>query len=72
MGDASTHEGFGRAAPRGLGELLSVQARCSVVRREGSASGSWTSTLWMFASPDFWETFTFRLAPLALLVFDLV
>src|SRR5271166_1232351 len=55
--------------PAGLvSNCASVQAFCSVVRREGSASGSCRSTLWMFASPGFWVTLTTSEAPSALLV----
>src|ERR1700733_4937393 len=50
----------------------SVHACCNVVKRDGSAVGIVSSTLWMFASPGCWETFTVRLAPSALLAFPSV
>ena len=45
----------------------SVQAFCSVVRREGSCTGSCRLTLPMFASPGLAAIFTASAAPLALL-----
>src|ERR1700694_1732314 len=55
--------------PAGLtANWASAHAFWIVVKRDGSASGSCTSTLWMFASPGFCATLTSSEAPFGLLV----